>query len=83
MDYRVTFNLAAGGLGVTGRILVAVAILFAMKHFDRENSAEYTKGLKWLVVGGVLRILLTLLFAGIVRGMTLLSPAFFLDRFFW
>ncbi len=71
MHHNLSFTLGLGGLGVFGRIAVAVLLLFALKYLDKSNT-EYDKGLKMLLVGGAVSVFLFMLIIGMARGAAIL-----------
>ena len=74
MDYTFRLMLAplAGGVGVAGRFVIAMCILAVVKFLNR-NDKEADKGIKKLIIGRLVTVLLAVaLFAGLYfAGFTL------------
>lgn len=77
MDYKFRLMLAplAGGVGIAGRFVIAMCILAVVKFLNR-NDKEADKGIKKLIIGRLVTVLLAVfavaLFAGLYfAGFTL------------
>ena len=79
MDYKYTLTFGLGGLGLLKRLAAAAIILLVLRAMDKTNP-EYPKALKWLFIGGIICLLLSVLLWGLFAGV---MGAFFAWPFFW
>ncbi len=70
MDYSLRFILSplAGGVGIVGRFIIALAILAALKFVDKSNTAV-DKGIRKLLTGRIITALLFVFLVALVAGM--------------
>ena len=70
MDYtlRLILTPLAGGVGLIGRFVIAVAILAVLKFMDKDNT-DVDAGIKKLFIGRAVVLLLAVFAVAIVVGM--------------
>ena len=83
MDYslRLILNPLAGGVGIVGRFVMAMAILAVLKFMDKDDR-DVDKGIKKLLIGRAVVILLVIFAIALVTGMYIMGFSLPLWYFF-
>ena len=83
MDYslRLILNPLTGGVGIVGRFVMAMAILAVLKFMDKEDR-DVDKGIKKLLIGRAVVILLVIIAIALVTGMYIMGFSLPLWYFF-
>ncbi len=68
---RMAAGIGLGGIGFTGRLLLALAIIFALKYFDKSKTRqeEYNRAVKTLLAGRAVVIVAGLIIGGIFTAL--------------